>query len=142
MNTYTLSHLSDSVLLQQLIVLVVRDRGTTAAMLAHIAEVDDRKLYLPAAYPSMFAYCVQELRLSEDSAYKRIRVARTARRFPEIFDALAEGRLNLNAVVLLAPHLTEETAEELLAASAHKTRSEIAQLLAQRFPGSEMLALM
>ena len=141
MNSYSLAHLSDCLLLRQLIALVVRDRATTAAMLAHIAEVDERKLYLPAAYPSMFAYCVHELRLSEDSAFKRIRAARTARRFPAIFAAVAEGRLNLNAVVLLAPHLTEETAAELLAAAALKTRSEIEQLLAQRFPGSEMLAL-
>jgi hypothetical protein len=42
---------------------------------------------------------------------------------------------------VLAPHLTEETAAELLAAAVLKTRSEIEQLLAQRFPGSEMLAL-
>ena len=142
MNSYSLAHLSDSELLRQLIALVVRDRATTAAMLAHIAEVDERKLYLPAAYPSMFAYCVHELRLSEDSAFKRIRAARTARRFPVIFDDLAEGRLNLSAVVLLTPYLTEETAGELLAAADHKTRSEIEQLLADRFPSTELLSLL
>ena len=43
MNAYTLSHLSDSVLLRQLTALIARDRATTAALLAHIAEVDDRK---------------------------------------------------------------------------------------------------
>ena len=84
---------------------------------------------------------MNELRLSEDSAYKRIRVARTAQRFPEIFDAVAEGRVTLNAVVLLTPHLTEETAEELLAAAAHQTRSGLELLIARRFPGSESLAL-
>ena len=54
MNSYSLVHLSDSLLLQQLTSLVAQDRATTAALLAHIAEVDTRKLYLPAAYPSMF----------------------------------------------------------------------------------------
>jgi hypothetical protein len=44
--------------------LVARDRATTAALLAHLAEVDARKLYLPAAYPSMYALCVGELRMS------------------------------------------------------------------------------
>ena len=87
MNSYSLVHLNDSQLLRQLTILVARDRTTTAAMLAHIAEVDSRRLYLPAAYPSMFAYCVQELRLSEDAAYKRIQAARDAREFPAIFDA-------------------------------------------------------
>ena len=54
MKTYTLSHLSDPVLLRDLAILLARDRNTTAEVLAHLAEVDARKLYLPAAYPSMF----------------------------------------------------------------------------------------
>ncbi|MEO5618662.1 MAG: hypothetical protein ABIS67_12920, partial [Candidatus Eisenbacteria bacterium] len=84
------------------------------------------------------AYCVGELRLSEDSAFKRIRVARKARQFPAIFEAIADGRLHLGAVVLLAPYLTGETADELLGAAAHKTKSEIEQLLAERFPRPEV----
>ena len=47
-------HLSDPALLHQLRLLVARDCTTTAELLDHIAEVDVRKLYLPAAYPSMF----------------------------------------------------------------------------------------
>src|SRR5437867_9484149 len=133
-NPYALSHLSDGTLLRGLTALVAQERTTTAALLAHLAEVDARKLYLPAAYPSMYAYCVGELHLSEDSAYKCIRAARTARRFPRIFPALAAGRLHLSAVVLLAPYLTPENADELLAAAAHQSRLEIEQLIAERFP--------
>jgi hypothetical protein len=121
-------------------VLVAQDRTTTAAILAHLAEVDSRRLYLPAAYPSMYAYCVGELRLSEQAAFKRIQAARTARRFPAIFAAVADGRLHLSSVILLAPYLTDETADELLNAAAHKTKSETEQLLAQRFPRTELLA--
>jgi len=120
MRAYALTHLSDAVLLRDLAALVAQDRTTTAGLLAHVAEVDARRLYLPAGYPSMYAYCVGELRLSEQGAFKRIRVARMARQFPAIFVALAEGRLNMSTVVLLAAHLTEETADELLSASAHK----------------------
>ena len=46
----------------------------------------------------------------------------------------ADGRLHLTAVVLLAPHLNPENADELLSATAHKTRTEIERLLAERFP--------
>jgi len=140
MRAYTLTHLSDTVLLRDLAALVAQDRTTTAGLLAHVAEVDARRLYLPAGYPSMYAYCVGELRLSEQGAFKRIRVARTARQFPAIFVGLAEGRLNMSTVVLLAPHLTEETADELLSASAHKSQSEMEQLLAQRFPRPDVPA--
>ena len=111
MKPYSLSHLADHVLLRDLATLVSQDRVTAAAMLAHLAEVDARKLYLPAAYPSMYMYCLKELHFSEDAAFKRIQVARTARQFPAIFTAVADGRLHLSAVVLLAPHLTPETAD-------------------------------
>jgi hypothetical protein len=137
----SLSHVSDRELVRGLASLVAQDRATTARLLAHIAEFDARRLYLPAAYPSTYAFCVHELRLSEDAAYKRIQAARVARLFPVIFEALGDGRLHLSAVGLLAPHLTPENADELLAAAAHRTKSEIEELLAKRFPRSETLGL-
>ncbi len=138
MRRYSLSHLADHVLLRDLTALVSQERTITATLLAHLAEVDERKLYLPAAYPSMHAWCVGELHMSEDAASKRIHAARAARQFPAIFPALADGRLHLSAVVLLAPRLTEETAEELLAAAAHRTKAEIEVLIAQRFPRPDL----
>ena len=141
MKSYSLTHLSNETLLHDLATLVARDRITTAQLLAHLAEVDARQLYLPAGHSSMYAYCVGELRLSEDAAFKRIRVARKAREFPVLFAAIADGRLNLNGVVLLAPHLTRQNAEELIVAASGKARSEIEGLLAQRFPRSEALPI-
>lgn len=137
MKSYSLSHLADAVLLRDLAVLVAQDRITTAALLAHLAEVDARKLYLPAAYPSMYAYCLGELRLSEDSACKRIRAARAARDFPALFPAVADGRLSLGAVILPAPSLTAENVEALVVAAAHKSKSEIEALLASRVARSD-----
>ena len=138
MPRYSLSQLADHVLLRDLAALVAQERTTTAALLAHLAEVDERKLYLPAAYPSMRSYCVGELHLSEEAAFKRIHAARTARRFPAIFVALADGGLHLSAVVMLAPHLSEGTADGLLAAAAHKSKAELEQLLAERFPRPDL----
>ena len=141
MRTYSLSHLSDHALLRRLTKLVRLEHRITAAMLAHIAEVDVRKLYLPAGYPSMHAYCVQRLRLSEDAALKRIQAARVARQFPVIFTALEEGRLHLSAVCLLAPYLKEASAGDLLAAAMDRSKDEIARLIAERFPRTELLEL-
>src|SRR5207249_8055047 len=131
----------DAVLLRGLKDLVARDRHITAALLAHIAEVDARRLFAPAGHPSMFVYCLKELHLSEEAAFKRIHAARTARRFPAIFAALADGRLHLSAVVMLAPHLSPENADELLAAATHRTKAEIEERLARRFPRSETMGL-
>jgi hypothetical protein len=78
--------------------------------------------------------------MSEDVASKRIQAARLARRFPALFAMLADGRLHLSAVVLLAPHLTPATADQLLAAAAHQTRAELEVLLAARFPRPDLPA--
>jgi len=44
-------------------------------------------------------------------------------------------------VCLLAPHLTEENAEGLLAAATHRTKAQVERLVAERFPRTETLAL-
>ena len=113
MSVYSLSHLSDHDLLRGLASHVAGERSETAMALAHIVEVDARRLYVPAGFPSMFLYCVHELHFSEEAARKRIHAARTARQFPAIFPALADGRLHFTAVVLLAPRLTEALAEHI-----------------------------
>ena len=140
MNRYSLTHVPDPALLRGLRALVAQDRATTAMLLAHLAEVDARRLYAPAGYPSMFAWCVEELRLSEEAACRRIRAARTARRFPVVYGQLADGRLHLTAVVLLAPHLTPENADELLAAATHQSKAGIEQLIAEYFPRPDLPA--
>jgi len=134
MQCYSLSHLTVGALERELATSDAQHRTALAVLLAHLAEFDDRRLYLPAGFPSMYLYCLHQLHWCEQAAFKRIRAARTARRFPAIFAALADGRLHLSAVVLLAPYLTTENADELLSATAHRSKSAIEQLLAQRFP--------
>ena len=138
MRCYSLSHLADAVLLRDLASLIASDRATTASMLADLAEVEARGLHLSKAYPSLFAYCVGELRLSEDMACKRIRAARVAREFPALFPAVAGGRLSLGGVLVLAPRLTPENVDELVAAASGRSRSKIEALLAERFPQADV----
>jgi hypothetical protein len=74
---YSLGHLPEAVLHRELKDLAAQERGCERGMCSrHIAEVDFRKAFVPEAYDSMSAYCVGELRLSEDAAAKRIQVAR------------------------------------------------------------------
>jgi hypothetical protein len=134
MRTWTLKHLPNAVLLRDLALLVTRDRSTTAALLAYLAEFDARRLYAPAGYDSMHAWCVAVLRFSDDAAYKRIRAARTARDFPAIFDAVATGRLHLTAVCLVSAHLTAGNVDELILLVTHRLSADVRRLLAERFP--------
>jgi hypothetical protein len=72
--------------------------------------------------------------MNEQVAFKRIRAARAARRFPVVLEAVAAGRLNVSAVVLVAPHLNEENAAELVAEVDGMSKAEIEVVLARRAP--------
>lgn len=122
--------------------LVASERRHLAELLQHLAEVDSRRLHLPAACPSMFEYCVRELGYSEGAAYNRIRAARAARRFPVLLSAISDGRLHLAAVVALAGYLTRENIESLVAASTHLRKREVEQLIASRFPKPDVKTIM
>ncbi len=129
-----LQHLSDDELVAGACRLVQQHRGLTAELLAHIAEMDERKLYRKHACSSMFVYVTERLHLSEAIAYKQINVGRVARKFPLIFDLLEAGDTHLSNLVLLAPHLNEDNHRELLSAVRHKSKRQVEILVAARFP--------
>ena len=133
MHDFSLRHLSDAAVSQELAAATSADRRAVAAHLARIAEFDRRRLYLEHGCASMYRYCVERLRLSEDAAVQRIRAARTALAFPAIFAAVADGRLNLSTVVLVSGRLTKANAAGLLAAVEHRTSKQVRRLLAERF---------
>jgi len=126
--------LSSADLLARTRELVDQSRCTEADLLVHLGEIDERKLYLECAFPSMFEFCVGELRFSEDAAYNRIMVARSARRLPAVIESMRSGQVHLSGLRLLAPHLTAENNRELLAEAAGKTKREIEELVARLAP--------
>ena len=103
-----LTDLSDGELLLEVKRLAAHERASTAQLIASIAELDARRLYLGQGYSSLFTYCTQCLHLSEHAAYGRIEAARAARRWPIILELLSEGAVTLTTVCLLASHLTNE----------------------------------
>src|SRR6267154_902293 len=114
--------------------LVRRSHGVEAALLVHLGEIDERKLYLDWRFSSMFAFCVGELGLSEDVACNRIDLARASRRLPVILEALCSGRVHMAGLRLLAPHLTPENQEQVLAEAAGKSKRQIEELVARLWP--------
>ena len=130
----SLDHVPDDELLRRLADLLHQSRRVEADLVAHIGEVDARRLYAREASPSMFAYCTQVVHLSEFEAYLRITAARAARLHPVLLAMLREGSLHLTAVAKLAPHLTRENCETLLGRAAHRTKREVEELIAELAP--------
>src|SRR5260221_8688952 len=126
--------------LRPLAELMGQSRRVEADIVAHIGEVDARRLYARDAFPSMFVYCTEVLHLSEPEAYLRIAVARASREHPLLLTMLSDGRLHLTAIGLLAPHLTRENRDRLLARATHKSKRQIEELIAEVAPRPDVAA--
>ena len=141
MNPYDLTALDSDSVLQGFDAAVLCRSRMNAVVLAYIAEMDARHLYLQQGFESMKALCMKRLHVSEDVAKKAIQVARLARQVPELFEAIADERLHLKGVRLLAPHLNAQNAHGLIAAAAHRSAAEIEIELARLYPQAEILRL-
>src|SRR5262245_18035198 len=103
-NHWQLGHLSDAQLIGSLEALLASCRRSVARLIAHLAEVEERRLHLRMAYSSMFVYCTARLGMSEDEACRRIDAARLAKRFPSVYGLLEDGALSLTALCLTKQH--------------------------------------
>jgi hypothetical protein len=130
----SVTSLSNHELLGEAERLARREREATAALVAHLAEIEARGLHVREGFESLFCYCRTALGLGEHETYNRIQVARAARRFPLILDLLAEACVNLTAVRLLAPHLTDSNHRAVLESARGKTRREVEEIVARLRP--------
>jgi len=142
MNTNTLalaSGLSDSDLLARIMALAGKEREASVELVAHLAVLEVRpSLFASQGCGSLFSYCTEVLRLSEDAACNRIEAARACRSFPVILDHLASGAMSLTSVRLLRRHLTPENQEAVLARACGRRRREIEALVAELAPRPDL----
>jgi hypothetical protein len=105
-----------------------------ADLLVQVAEIEERRLHSEMAFPTMFAFCVDELGFSEDQTYNRTTVARAARRFPAMLDSLRSGAVHLTGLRLLIRCLTEQNHRDVLAEAAGKSKRQIEEIAARLDP--------
>jgi hypothetical protein len=134
MHRTDLTDLTDDALVSRLSTLCAEGHVLTARLIVHLIEVEERRLDLRAACTSMFAFCQRRLGMSEGAAFRRITAARMVKRFPALLGRIERGELHLSTLVLIRPHLTEQNAEELVAAVAGKTQRQVEELLARLAP--------
>jgi hypothetical protein len=102
-----------------------------AKIVAHLAEVDARQLYLSAGMSSLFQYCRSRLNLSENESFYRITAARLARKYPAIVPLLDCRQLSLSSIAVLRDYLTPSNHSELLEKAQGKSKRELLELLAR-----------
>ena len=77
--TFSFNNFSDRELLAEVSRLAASERDVTARLVASLAEIDARQLYLSEGCSSLFTYCTQVLHLSEHASTRSVRHRRTKR---------------------------------------------------------------
>jgi hypothetical protein len=125
--------LTDEELIRTIHELAYVEGLATACLVAHLAEMEKRHLHLQYS-SSLFNYCTSVLKLSEDAAYARIKAARVVRKYPYALELLEDGALNLTVLRLIAPYLTSDNHREVLTEASHRSKLQIEELIARRWP--------
>lgn len=137
----SLRELSDRDLTARMYACVAAERVATAQLIATLGEFDVRRLYLSEGFGSLFDYCTRHLHLSERAAGTRIAAARLARRFPLVIDLIADSRVSLTVIGLLARHRNEANYRAVLEEATHKTVSEAEVMIAHLSPQPDAKAM-
>lgn len=116
-----------------------KERAAAAEMLACLAEVARRKLYLPR-YTTLWEYCVKDLRYSETAATRRCQAVEASRKSIEVFSYLKSGEMTLEGVGRVAHLILKqpEKSKELLESVKNKTTRQIETIVAQRDPKADL----
>ena len=129
-----LDALSNDALWQSTLSANATRRRAVARLLVHLALIEERRLHLVRGYSSLYDLCVRCLRMSEGQAHRSVSGAHAAKSFPLALEMIADGRLHLTGLSLIAKRLTAENHAQLLQEVAGKTKADILIVLARWFP--------
>ena len=136
----SIAKLSDDALLARLRKTNFESNSLLAELIVLLIEVEERRIHLAKATPSLFEFCLKELRMSEGEAYRRINAVKLVKRFPQLLDHIAQGNIHLSALVQLRDYFTKENVDELVAAAKGRNKMHIAELVARLAPRPDVPA--
>ena len=118
--------------------LTARSNVALADLLAHLGEVESRGIHRNRACATLYTYCLYELRMSEDAAFRRAKAARLVHQFPDLRGAIARGEIHLTGLLMIAPCLGGERHAEVLERARFRSKREISRLMAELDPKPEV----
>jgi len=114
--------------------LVAEEREALVFFLHKLDEFDRADGYLAFAKGSLWAYLVEVLGLRESSAGRRIAAMKLLRRFPQLDPPLADGRLCITTLGLIAPLMTPENVDDIVRQGSNLTKRQTEELVARLQP--------
>jgi len=105
-----------------------------AVFLLALATFDQERRWVELGYSSLFYFLTRELGLSKGAAYYRKTAAELVQRYPEILEALREGKLCLTSIVELSKVIAPENRAEVLPRYFHLSKREAKEVTAEILP--------
>jgi hypothetical protein len=121
-------NLSDDELIAKLRGHVVEERRVVTVILEYLREVDRRRLYADAGYPSLWDFCIRELGYSEGAASRRINSMRLLRDLPELKKDIEEGKHSLSSLAQAHKFFRTEEKHHNLKMSDEKKKEVLQKL--------------
>ena len=106
-----ISYLTDTVLIADTRNLVRKEKELTLKILIHLKEIETRKLYSLYNQPSLFEFCVHELKFSEQESFLRITAMRLIKSSPTIEKKIEQGKINITQASEIQRHLQRQPQE-------------------------------
>jgi hypothetical protein len=114
--------------------LLAREREALAQFISELAEFDVQRCWESLGYPSLFEFLTRELRLSRGAAFYRTKAVGLVQRYPEVLEALREGKLYINSVAELARVVTPENLADVLPRFFYLSREDAKLLSVELSP--------
>ena len=90
-----------------------------------LMQVYIEKIHKAVDRPNLYTYAVEEMKLSEGTAYAMAAIAKRCLEVPEIMPALKDRKVSANKVSRMLSAMTKENARELLEFASRHTTKEV-----------------
>jgi hypothetical protein len=85
-----------------------------AEFIGVLGRLDEKKVFRVLGYSSLFQYCLEKLKLSKQTAYNFITVARKAKEIPQIKVEIQSGNLTVSKARRIAPVINKNNSSQWL----------------------------
>ncbi len=145
MENISLKHYTNAELLAGLQILVSQERTLSLKVISFLREIRFRSLHLEMGYPSLFTFCVEELKYSEAAAYYLLNTLDIVHELPEVKQAIESGELSMTTLSMVQSackakkrktkiKVSAEDKKSLLDKVKGKSKKETETILHQHFP--------
>ena len=145
MNPSFIKSMSDQELIKSTERVVEQERKIIQVVIWHLQEIQDRKLFILMGYPSLYECLIEHFKMSDTTAYGRIKVLKILEDVPEVSESLKLGELNISNIALAhsfierhekvtGDSLSQEDKAELFENLKNKTTAETKEFFARCNP--------